>query len=143
MRMKRKRRPSLDVLAETIIRLDEEWKRSNGGRNCPKCRAEILGKTLVYDIERHAQGILECIACAQIIHINGGRHLKKLQVVGGLEQLGLLEKMLKKRRRPHRSCSRRYSSSSRKLKRLKLLQKMLGKEGDLIAHVHGRGSLCL
>ena len=116
MRRKQNRILNLDVLAETIIRLDEEWERycKNGGRDCPKCKAGILGKIQAYDNERHVQYILQCLMCGLIIPINGGAHLRKAGVVGGLKRLESLENKLEEIRRPPRSRSRRRHPHPRK-----------------------------
>ncbi len=68
------------ALREAIQRLDKEWEYFRQTGLCPKCKAEILGTTRVYDSECYGTKIIQCRSCSKIIQKNGGRHLKKVQV---------------------------------------------------------------
>lgn len=67
------------AIAKNMERLNAEWEYFKRTGKCPKCQAQILGRTPAYDLEHRGSKILQCRQCSKIIQENGGSHLKRVR----------------------------------------------------------------
>lgn len=76
--MKKIEEVSLVMLEKSIKRLNEEWKFYRLTGLCPKCKARILGYTVVCDDQYDIVKMIVCKSCAKSIYAQGGEHLEEM-----------------------------------------------------------------
>jgi hypothetical protein len=76
--MKKIEEASLATLEKSIKSLNKEWKFYLSTGLCPKCNAQILGYTEMYDEQYGIVKMIKCTACAKSVHARGGAHLEEI-----------------------------------------------------------------